>query len=53
MWSLFITRKTFSSFFSEAVSEGIKDAVKEMGYGLKKDERNEECFSDKKQKINK
>jgi hypothetical protein len=42
----FFKRKdTYSSLFSNAISEGIKDMFKEMGYSLngtnKKDDRND------------
>jgi len=34
---LFIRQSKYASLFSAAITEGIKDAFKEMGYQLKKD----------------
>jgi hypothetical protein len=34
---LFIKQSDYTSLFSSAITEGFKDAFKEMGYQLKKD----------------
>jgi hypothetical protein len=44
----FKRRKTFSSLFSEALAEGIRDTFKEMGYDLKDKKRGEDVFPSKK-----
>lgn len=31
---IFKKQKTYSALFSEAMAEGIRDTLKEMGYGL-------------------
>jgi hypothetical protein len=31
---IFKKQKTYSTLFSEAMSEGIRDTLKEMGYGF-------------------
>jgi hypothetical protein len=44
---LFKKRKTFSSLFSEAMAEGMRDTFKEMGYDLKDKTRGEDVFLSK------
>jgi|GEM_PF-3029639 hypothetical protein len=43
----FKKRKTFSSLFSEAIAEGMRDTFKEMGYDLKDKNGSEVIFSSK------
>ena len=48
---LFKKRRTFSSIFSEAIAEGIRDTMKEMEYNFQNDDKNEDVFQNEKQEV--